>query len=100
MIDNTLEVGNQVRFIGNSSYWEVAFGELGIITEVDGDDANETYRVTFPRVGEPKWFYNRDLESVKINPVEDTVCGWQARALKAEAEIKELKQALKTLSEG
>lgn len=97
MIDEHQSFLAHVRYVGHDSPWAVSFAEVGIITEVDGDDHVSTYRVLFPSVGEPKWFHNKDLE--KVTTYHDLECNWKNRALKAEGALANLKAALSLLSE-
>lgn len=97
MIDRNRKVGDKVVFIGSSENPEgIPVGEQGVITLVDEADAYMTYKVQFPSKDYSVWVDNPDLEAPNTEDTEH--CGWRDRALKAEAQLKELKAALKTLS--
>lgn len=97
-----LEVGDKVVNTSPDNTYLVPPGEVGTVTEVDISDIAQTYRVKWPTESWTLWWYNSELEPHQEDKptVEETVCGWEARALKAEAELAELKKALSTLSEG
>jgi hypothetical protein len=96
-----LELGDKVVNTSPDNTYNVPMGEIGTVTEVDISDIAQTYRVKWPDESWSLWWYNSELEPFRNPPAdEETVCGWQARALKAELELAELKNALKTLSEG
>lgn len=99
MIDRHQSVGTKVRFLG-PEYGDlpIDIGEIGVIDHVDSEDAHMTYKVKFPSVEWTVWIDNGRMEVVVPDDVE--MCGWKPRALKAEAELMELRAALKTLSEG
>lgn len=96
MIELNRGVGDRVRYIDDIPELGASQGDEGVIVEVDPDDDTMTYKVSFPNVTQAYWHLNSRIEMIG----QETVCGWQERALKAEAELKELRAALKTLSEG
>lgn len=99
MIDRHQCVGTKVRFLGPEiEDLPILIGDIGLIEHVDSDDAHITYRVEFPSMEWAVWIDNGRMEVVVPDDVE--MCGWKPRALKAEAELMELRAALKTLSEG
>lgn len=101
MIDLRQKAGTKVKFLGPVyPDLEVKVGEVGTIVSVDDEDNSMTYKVEFPGVDYSYWIGNDRLVVAEDDPEESELCGWKPRALKAEKELKELKNALKTLSEG
>lgn len=105
MLSRDLPLGTKLKFVGptNPSYHDdygLRLGDVGVIDYIDTDDADMTYRVKFPCRDWGVWIGNHHLALVETVPEEPELCGWKDRALKAEKELKEFKEALKTLSEG
>ena len=105
MIDLEQSLGTKVKFVGPMTMtyagdYGLSLGDVGIIDYIDPEDEYMTYRVKFPHRDNGLWVSNNRLDVLTPSVDDDEPCGWKVRALKAEAEIKELKQALKTLSEG
>lgn len=104
MLDTDLPIGTKVVFVGplTSSYaddYGLSLGDVGVIDVLDPDDEYMPYRVKFPCRDWGVWVSVSRLALAENDPEEPELCGWKVRALRAEAEIKELKKALKTLSE-
>jgi hypothetical protein len=102
MISNTdYKVGDKVVYVGPADNGDdIAVGAEGEISYVDAADAYMTYKIQFPSKDWSVWVENKNLIVAPRVAAEDTEhCGWRDRALKAENELKELKQAIKTLSE-
>lgn len=100
MIDMSYAVGDRVRNITEEHDFSVDLGDVGVITQVDPDDKVMTYKVLWRQSDSyPVWWCNTDLDPVVVAD-DNMECNWKSRALKAEKEIRELKNALKTLSEG
>lgn len=97
MLSVDLKLGDSVKFISERDFLDASKGDIGIITEIDTSDYDMTYRVMFISGGPSYWYHNRDLEQVFS---EDMECNWKNRALLAEKQLQELKEALKTLAEG
>jgi hypothetical protein len=94
-------VGDKVVFIGpHDNVEEIPVGDVGVITVVDESDRYMTYKVQFSSKGHSVWVDNPDLEILATHTKDVDHCGWRDRAMKAETELKELKKALATLSEG
>jgi len=98
MIDMSYREGNKVVNLKQTNEYEVTVGQVGIITFVDISDSYLTYKVQWDNVGHSVWWENADLSPYTVD--DDMECGWKTRALRAERQLKELKEALKTLSEG
>lgn len=104
MIDLEQQIGTNIIFVGplTPTYrdaYGLEVGDRGVIDYVDPDDEYMTYRIKFPHRDNGLWISNTRLVVAEAG-VEDTeLCGWKPRALKAEKELRELKKALKTLSE-
>lgn len=94
MIDTNRNIGDRVRYIDDVPELGASKGDEGVIVGVDPDDDVMTYKVIFTNASQGYWHLNSRIELVG----QETLCGWQDRALKAEAELMELKAALKTLS--
>lgn len=98
MIDQSYVVGDRVVNKDAHNDYGVNVDEVGTIVGVDLDDKFQTYRVRWPSDSVPVWWGNADLEPDYRS--DDMECNWKNRALRAETQLKELKDALKTLSEG
>lgn len=104
MLDAGLPVGTKVMFVGplTPAYQDdygLSLGDVGVIDVVD-DDAYMPYRVKFPSRDWGVWVSANRMALATDDSEEPELCGWKVRALKAESELKELKKALSTLSEG
>jgi hypothetical protein len=101
MIDMDENVGTKVVLTGpDMTDFGISTGTIGVIEAVDDGDSYMTYKVRFPSPGYAVWVSNDRLDVVTSDPADDEPCGWKTRALKTEAELQELKKALKTLAEG
>lgn len=101
MIDRDQEIGTRVVFIGPLyNDLSIKVGDVGIIAYVDHEDANMTYKVKFPSESYSMWVGNDRVALHQDLLVDTEHCGWRERALTAEAALKDLQKALKTLSEG
>lgn len=101
MIEMDENVGTKVILTGpDMDDFGINTGTIGVIEAIDDGDPYMTYKVRFPSPGYGVWVSNNRLDVFTGDPADDEPCGWKTRALKAESELKELKKALKTLSEG
>lgn len=98
MINLYYHIGQEVRYCGTAGELGANPGDVGIVTEVDISDNYMTYRVQFPAASKSYWHLNHNLEPLRGS--DEPVCGWKEVALRLQAELEELKNALKTLSEG